>query len=74
MLWFWIAAWLVAAVGVTLIVGYSIRLADRRAAQARQVPNFIAQVDSLPTPRPTDEVQSPAHRSADGPARRRRRS
>jgi len=67
MLWVWIAVvWLVVGLGVTLLVAWSIRLADRRAAQAREMPNFVADLTYLPAPRPTGE-----HHPADDPTHHR---
>jgi hypothetical protein len=61
------AAWLVLAVAAAVLFGWSVRLADRKAAQREQVdPNVVA--DVLP-PLPAPDARAAA-RTNERPARR----
>jgi hypothetical protein len=65
MVWLWgAAAWLVLAVGVTLLVVRSIRVADDRAAREAE-PNFVVDVDPPDLPGWPRDSRAPTQRATD---------
>ncbi len=65
--WFWIlgAVWVLLAIALALLIGRSIRLADRKAARGRGVPtdgpNLVVDdrpLHALPPPAPPDPLEA----------------
>ena len=43
-----VAGWVVVAVAVALLIGRAIRIADRKVAEATELPNFAVDDESRP--------------------------